>query len=119
MKLKLIVMAVLIGLTTSFSVYAGPDEGQRWAIQRATAAQQKLKQAEAAKGVEQKKLMAEHMAMMREVMDKMATMKPMAGMSMKAHEEWMEEHQKLMQQLMDQMMREHHLLMEGAGTGSK
>lgn len=119
MKLRLMMMAILIGLTTSLSVHAGPDEGQRWAMQRAAAAQQKLKQAEAAKGAERKKLMTEHMSMMKEVMDRMSSMKPKTGMSMREHEEWMEEHQKLMQQLMDQMMREHHLLIDGANTGSK
>lgn len=119
MKLKMMAIAILVGLTTSVAVYAGPDEGQRWAMQRAAAAQQKLKQAEAAQGADRKRLMAEHMSMMQEVMDKMATMKPKAGMSMKEHEEWMEEHQKLMQQLMGQMMREHHLLMDAASTSSK
>jgi len=39
-------------------------------------------------------------------------MKPKAGMSMQEHEEWINEHQKLMQQVMDQMMAEHHLMME-------
>lgn len=31
---------------------------------------------------------------------------------MQEHEEWMDEHQKLMQQVMEQMMDEHHALIQ-------
>jgi uncharacterized membrane protein len=112
MKSKFLVAALIAMLSTSFSATAAPDEAQRQAIQRAMAAKQKLKQAEAAKGAERQTLMAEHMKMMKEVMDKMVAMKPKAGMSMQEHEEWINEHQKLMQQVMEQMMGEHHLMME-------
>lgn len=56
-------------------------------------------------------VIAPDMSMMKDTMDKMAAMKPKAGMSMKEHEEWIAEHEKLMQQMMDQMMGEHHLMM--------
>ena len=49
--------------------------------------------------------------MTAEIMEKMRTMKPKAGMTVKQQEEWIAEHQKLMEQVMGQMMEEHHLLM--------
>lgn len=113
MKSKLFAAVLIATFATSFSAMAAPDESQRFAMQRASAAKQKLQQAEAAKGHERKNLMAEHMKMMQEVMDKMVAMKPAAGMSMKEHEEWINEHQKLMQQVMDQLMGEHKLMMQG------
>jgi ABC-type transporter MlaC component len=112
MKSKLFTAVLLAFLATSFSAMAAQDEAQRNMIQRATDAKQKLQQAQVAKGPEQKTLMAEHMKMMQEMMDKMGTMKPKAGMSMQEHEEWMGEHHKLMQQVMGQMMDEHHLMMQ-------
>jgi hypothetical protein len=112
MKTKFLVAVMLALLGTSFSTWAGQDEAQRQMIQQVMAAKRKLQQAEAAKGEQRKVLMAEHMAMMKETMDKMAAMKPKEGMSMKEHDEWIEEHQKLMQQMMDQMMGEHHLMMQ-------
>lgn len=112
MKTTLLIATLVAMLGTSMYAMAAPDEGQRYMMMRAAAAQQKLKQAEAAKGAERKKLMGEHMAMMKEVMEKMAAMKPKAGMTMQEHEDWIVEHQKLMGQVMDQMMGEHRLLME-------
>lgn len=119
MKSKLITAVLLAFLTTSFSAMAAPDEAQRQMMQRAAAAKQKLQQAQAAKGPEQKTLMAEHMKMMREVLDKMVAMKPKAGMSMQEHEEWISEHQKLMQQVMGQMMDEHHLILHSCDPTAK
>lgn len=109
---SILAAALIVALSTSYPAIAAPDEAQRFAMQQAMAAKQKLKQAEAAKGAERKALMGEHMKMMKEVMDKIAAMKPKAGMSGKEHEEWMKEHQELMRQMMDQMMAEHHLMME-------
>jgi biopolymer transport protein ExbB/TolQ len=112
MKSKFLAAVLLATLATSFSAIAMPDESQRQVLQRTAAAKQKLQQAQSAKGPEKKKLMAEHMKMMQEVMDKMVAMKPKEGMSMKDHEEWNNEHQKLMQQVMEQMMGEHHMMMQ-------
>jgi hypothetical protein len=112
MKTKILATALIIALGTSFSAIAAPDEAQRFMIQKAMAAKLKLNQAEAATGAQRKTLMAEHMKMMKEVMDKMASMKPKSGISGPEHEEWMKEHQALMQQMLDQMMGEHHLMME-------
>ncbi|MES2299435.1 MAG: hypothetical protein V4582_20530 [Pseudomonadota bacterium] len=108
----MIIAALVATLGVSVTATAGQDESQRYAMQRIIAAKQKLQQAEAAKGAERKALMGEHMKMMKEVMDKMAAMKPKAGMTMQEHEEWMTEHQALMQQMMEQMMGEHHLMMQ-------
>jgi len=96
----------------SVPAVAGQDESQRAMTQRVMQAKQKLQQAEAAKGSERQKLMAEHMKMMKETIGKMRAMKPKAGMSMQEHEEWINQHQKLMDDMMDQMMGEHHLMME-------
>lgn len=112
MKSTLLAAALIIALGASHPAIGAPDEAQRYALQQAMAAKQKLKQAEAAKGAQRKALMGEHMKMMKEVMDKMAVMKPKEGMNGAEHEEWMKEHQALMQQMMEQMMGEHHLMME-------
>lgn len=96
----------------SASAIAAQDEFQRQMTQRILQAKQKLQQAEVAKGAERQKLMSEHMKMMHETMKKMQTMKPKAGMSMQEHEDWINEHQKLMEQVMEQMMGEHHMMMD-------
>ncbi|WP_295754581.1 hypothetical protein [Undibacterium sp.] len=119
MKSKLLTLVLLSFLTTSFSAMAGQDEAQRQMIQRSMVAKQKLQQAEAATGTERKTLMAEHMKMMQEMMDKMMAMKPKAGMSMEDHEEWISEHQKLMQQVMEQMMGEHRLMTQSCDAMTK
>jgi hypothetical protein len=45
----------------------------------------------------------------------MQAMKPKSGMTMKEHEEWISEHQKLMDEMMGQMMDEHHMMMDMGG----
>jgi hypothetical protein len=50
--------------------------------------------------------------MMQEIMGKMQAMKPKAGMTMQEHEDWINEHQKLMDDMMGQMMGEQHMLMD-------
>ena len=50
------------------------------------------------------------MKMMQEAMDKMQAIKPKAGMTMQEHEDWINEHEKLMDQVMGQMMEEHHMI---------
>ena len=97
---------------TATSAMAGPDENQRMIQQQVTQAKQKLKEAEAAKGAERQKLMGEHMKMMQGTMKKMQAMKPKAGMTMQEHEDWINEHQKLMEDMMEQMMGEHHMMMD-------
>ena len=93
---------------------AGQDLIQHEINQQFIQSQQKLKEAEAAKGAERQKLMSEHMKMMHEIMTKMQAMKPKAGMTVQEHEEWITEHQKLMDQAMGQMMDEHHMLMSSS-----
>lgn len=44
------------------------------------------------------------MKMMHEIMTKMQTMKPKAGITVQEHEDWIIEHQKLMDQAMGQIM---------------
>jgi acyl transferase domain-containing protein len=114
-KLVATVFIASLGFATT-SAIAGPDIFQQQINQRLIQSQQKLKAAEAAKGAERQKLMEEHMKIMRETMTKMQAMKPKAGMTMQEHEDWINEHQKLMEQVMGQMMEEHHLLIGSGGT---
>jgi len=104
-----------LGFTVT-SAMAGPDLIQQQLNRQFTASQQKLKEAEAAKGAERQKLMGEHMKMMHEAMDKMQAMKPKSEMTMQEHEDWINEHQKLMDQVMGQMMEEHHMLMNSGSA---
>jgi uncharacterized protein HemX len=115
---KLIATAFIasLGFTVTSAIAGGPDIVQQQLNQQFTESQQKLKEAEAAKGAERQKLMGEHMKMMHEAMSKMQEMKPKADMTMQEHEDWINEHQKLMDKVMGQMMEEHHMLM---GSGDK
>lgn len=109
-KMIVTIAVCSIGVIALPSV-AGQDESQRQMTQQILKAKQKLKQAEAAKGLERQKLMGEHMKMMKENMGKMQAMKPKSGMSMDEHKDWMNGHQKLMDDMMSQMMEEHHMMM--------
>ena len=108
-KMIAIIAVSSIGLL-SVSAIAGQDSFQREITQRVQQAKQKLKQAEAAKGAEHKKLLGEHMQMMKEDMEKCRTMQPKAGLSEKEREEWFIEHRKIMQEIMDQMMQENQMM---------
>ncbi|MFA6178065.1 MAG: hypothetical protein WC696_00470 [Candidatus Methylopumilus sp.] len=99
------------------SAIASPDFFQQQINQQLMQSRQKLKAAEAAKvSAEQQKLMSEHMKAMHEVMEKMQALKPKAGITMQEHEEWINEHLKLMDQMVDQLMDEHHVLMGSGNT---
>ncbi len=114
--IKAVIATMVICTAGLMSAYAmaAQDEAQRQMTLRLHQVKQKLNEAEAAKGQKRQKLMSEHMKMMQETMEKMRAMKPRAGMTMQEHEDWINEHQKLMDEMMGQMMGEHHLLM-GAG----
>lgn len=92
---------------TPISALAGRDFFQEQLIQNLQVTKQKLKQAQAAKGLEQKKLLTEHTQMLHDNMVTCREMKPKAGMTEKEREEWFAEHQKIMDDLMSQMMEEH------------
>jgi uncharacterized protein YicC (UPF0701 family) len=109
---KMIISLVLCGIgIVSSPAIARQDELHQQLMQQITKAQQKLKEAEAAKGAARQGLMIEHMNMMHENMGKMRSMKPKAGMTAQEREDWMSEHQKLMDDMMNQMMEEHHMMM--------
>lgn len=114
-KLVATVFIASLGFAATSAV-AGPDFFQQQINQKLMQSKQKLKEAEAAKGAERQKLMEEHMKIMRETMTKMQAMKPKAGMTMQEHEDWINEHQKLMEQVMGQLMEEHHMLIGSGGT---
>jgi hypothetical protein len=97
---------------------AAPDEAQKQLIQRAQEARKRLTAAQAAQGPERQKMMQEHMKMMREMMTQMQKAKPRANMKPEEMREWIDEHLKLMQQMMGQMMDEHHMMMQGMGSGT-
>lgn len=110
-KMIAIVAVSCIGFISA-SAFAGQDSFQRDMIQRIQQSKLKLQQAEAAKGFERQKLMGEHMKMMQDTMNKMHAIKPKANMTMQEHEDYINEHQKLMEQMMEQMMGEHKLMMD-------
>lgn len=111
MKQK-IIAAVLSAVISVPAAFAAADLVQQQLIRNAQEAKKKLAAAEAAKGVERRRLMSEHMKMMDETMAKMMAMKPRPDMSMQEQKEWIAEHQKLMDMMMDQVMGEHHLIMQ-------
>jgi predicted GH43/DUF377 family glycosyl hydrolase len=101
---------VSLGFATTYAM-AGQDYFQQQMTQRLMQSKQKLQQAEAAKGVEQEKLLNEHMQMLHENMAACREMKPKVGMTEKERDEWFAEHQKIMDDLMVQMMEEHKVKM--------
>ena len=62
-------------------------------------------------------MMQEHMKMMQDMMAQMRKAKPRAGMTPEQMREWIDEHLKLMDEMMGQMMDEHHMMMQGMGSG--
>ena len=81
-------------------------------LQRIQQSKQKLQQCNVAMGPERQKLMAEHMKMMKETMEKMQAMQPKAGMTAQESEDWIKQHQKLMDDVIGQMRAENHLMMD-------
>lgn len=117
--MKKILAATMIGLSFAMAVpaAAAPDEAQKQLIQRAQEAKRKLAAAEAAKGPERQKMMQEHMKMMDEMMGQMQKANPASGMTPEQMRTWIDEHMKLMREMMSQMMSEHHMMMQGGGSG--
>lgn len=111
MKRAILVVTMFAALAAPDAVWAGPDAAQQALVQKMHEAQRKLRAAEQAKEAERQKLLSEHMKAVDKIMAEMRTMSPRPGMTMKEHEEWMAEHQKLMVGAMDQMMQDHHMLM--------
>ena len=95
-----------LGLSATGAM-AGPDSMQLDLMRKVHASQEKLKQAQAAKGAEQQKLMGEHMQMLHVDMKACREMKPKAGMTESERDAWFTEHQKIMDDMMSQMMEEH------------
>ena len=110
MRARYAVMCLWALALSAGSAQAGPDESMRVAQRMAAAAKQKLVAAQSARSAERSRLMAEHMKMMDEVMVRMIAIKPVPGMTMQEHEQWIAEHQALMQQVMEQMAGEQQLL---------
>ncbi|MBX9677036.1 MAG: hypothetical protein K2V71_10585 [Methylotenera sp.] len=111
----LITTAFIASLSfASTGAMAGRDFFQEQLIQNLQVTKQKLKQAEAANGIEQQKLMGDHMQMLHENMAACREMKPKAGMTEKERDEWFVEHQKIMDDMMVQMMEEHKVRMSSA-----
>lgn len=112
MKRSLAVFGLGAILVLPAVAWSGPDVGQQQVIRQMQQAKQKLQQAEQAREAERAALLGEHMKMMQDVIAKMNAMRPRTGMSMKEHEAWIAEHQKLMDTALGQMMQDHHLLMQ-------
>lgn len=110
---KVYATAILASLIAfSATAFAAPDATQKQMAQRIQEQKMKLKAIENAQGAERDRLMIEHMKMMQEMLEKMHSIKPKDGISMKEHLEWIAEHQWLLDQIMEQMMDEQHLLMK-------
>lgn len=120
---KLFIAALAaVALALPMAGMAGPDENQRFMIQKVQKAKQDLAAAQAATGAERQKMMEAHMKMMDEIMAQMQKAKPGAGMTTEQMREWIDEHMKLMNEMMGQMMAEHHMMMQGMemqGMGKK
>jgi hypothetical protein len=112
MKRTLMMLGLGAVLMFPVAVWSGPDAAQQQLIQQTQQAKMKMQEAERAKEAERVKLLGEHMKMMEAIIGKMNAMKPRPSMSMKEHEEWIAENQKLMETVMGQMMQEHHMLMK-------
>lgn len=114
-KIIAIVALSSIGIFSA-SAFAAQDSFQMELTRSIQQAKQKLQQAEAAKGAERKKLLVEHMQMMKEDLEACRTMKPKEGLSAKEREEWFVEHQQIMQEVMDQMMQGNKLMQKMGDT---
>ena len=99
-----------LGLAST-NTLAGRDSYQEKLVNDVQMTKQKLEKAKAAKGVEQDKLLSEHMPMLHENMKVCRQMKPKAGMTESERDEWFTEHQKIMDDMMGQMMEEHKVKM--------
>ncbi|MBC7787217.1 MAG: hypothetical protein H7Z18_07185 [Methylophilaceae bacterium] len=108
----LITTAFIASLSLSATgAMAGQDSMQQDLMRKVQASQQKLKQAQAANGTEQQKLMGEHMQMLHEDMKACREMKPKVGMTESERDAWYAEHQKIMDDMMSQMMEDHKMKM--------
>lgn len=117
--MRKILAAALVGLSFAVALpaVAAPDETQKQLIQRAQEAKKKLAAAQAAQGADRQRMMQEHTKLMQDTMAHMQKAKPASGMSPEQMRTWIDEHMKLMQEMMSQMMEEHHMMMQGAGSG--
>lgn len=110
---KVYAIAILTSLIAfSATALAAPDQAQRQMTQRIQEQKMKLGAIENAKGAERGQLMKEHIKMMQETLEKMHTMQPHAGVSVKEWEDWIAEHQRLLDQILEQVTDEQHLLMK-------
>lgn len=99
-----------LGLAST-NALAGRDSFQEKLVNDVQTTKQKLEKAKAAKGVEQEKLLGEHMQMLQKNMKVCRQMKPKTGMTELERDEWYTEHQKIMDDMMGQMMEEHKVKM--------
>lgn len=99
-----------LGLVST-NALAGSDSYQEKLVNDVEMTKQKLENAKAAKGVEQDKLLSEHMQMLHENIKVCRQMKPKPGMTELERDEWYTEHQKIMDDMMGQMMEEHKVKM--------
>jgi hypothetical protein len=106
----LLTLAALAG-TVPLPAPAGQDPGQRALADRIRESERRQVAAEQAREQERRHIIAEHMRMMEENLRAMQEMRARPGMSMREHEEWIAEHQKLMDALLAQMIKDQQMLM--------
>lgn len=109
-RTTLALVAALTAATLSGAALAAPDQIQIEMVRRATEAKQALARAQAARGTERDRMIDEHMAFTRTLLDQMRRAQPAAGLSAAQQREWIDEHLRLMQELLQQMDEMHQLM---------
>ena len=69
--------------------------------------------AEKSNASKRQQLLAQHMQMLQQVMQRMRAARPQAGIRVQEHEEWITDHQKLMDEALQQMILDQGLLVQG------
>lgn len=109
-RTTLALVAALTAAALSGAALAAPDQVQIEMVRRATEAKQALARAQAARGTERDRMIDEHMAFTRTLLDQMRRAQPAAGLSAAQQREWVDEHLRLMQELLQQMDEMHQLM---------
>jgi hypothetical protein len=105
--------SLAIATLLSVSAFAEPHPLQQQLQRQLNEAKATQEAAEKANASKRQQLLAQHMQMLQQVMQQMRAAKPQAGISVREHEEWITEHQKLMDEALQQMIMDQGLLVQG------
>lgn len=107
-------LAVLSAIALPGVALAAADQIQIEMIRRAQQAKQALARTRAAAGAERDRLIEEHMALTRTLLEQMRAAQPGAELSPAQQRAWIDEHLRLMQEVLHQMDEMHRLLLASA-----